>query len=80
MVKQPKSRRGPMRSQNGAVIGASGRADADTSQRPPDNAAVRARRTRTPFRPAIYVTEPVDVLELIGRAPDDESPSESRDR
>ena len=39
----------------------------------------RGDGARTPFQPAIRVTEQVDVLELIGRRDDDE-PDPPRDR
>lgn len=41
---------------------------------------IRPRKTREPFKTSLRVTEPLDVLELIGRREPDAPPEPTADR
>ena len=80
MAKHIKPRAGTSSERNGKAdtkLRLDRRAEAEG---PASGTIIRRPRARTRFKPAIRVTERVDVLELIGRGPDVDPAEELRAR
>lgn len=80
MAKQVKPRAGTNGERNGKAHTPPGPSRRGTPEAPAKGSVSRRTGVRTRFKPAIRVTDRVDVLELIGRGPDVDPAEESGTR
>jgi hypothetical protein len=80
MAKQVEPRADTSGERNGKAEGSLRPVLREAAESPAPRTIIRQSRAQKRFKPAIRVTERIDVLELIGRGPDVDPAEESRTR